>query len=81
MRLFKVGFAAGAVAAAAVSGVGLWAISTDLMAQTATSCKSIYNSNVTMFERMVAEQIDRGWVVKGGMYKDQGGFGVLTCSR
>lgn len=50
-------------------------------AQAAAACKIVSNGNTTMFERMVAERLDAGWVVKGGLYKDNFGFAVLMCSR
>lgn len=50
-------------------------------AQSASSCKVVSHGNVTMFERMVAERLDAGWSVKGGLYKDDFGFAVLMCSR
>lgn len=50
-------------------------------AQSASACKVVSHGNVTIFERMVAERLDAGWSVKGGLYKDDYGFAVLMCSR
>lgn len=82
MKALMTGFAVGVVVVTSfLAGVGLLATSSEAHAQAASVCKVIYNGNVTLFERWVAEQMDKGWVVKGGIYKDSNGWGVLTCSR